>query len=102
RSRPVRRGMRMRAAGFLGMLHKSAALLHDDFDYRRAGARGRRMRAMTGKPMTPIYLNEDDVRRALPAAEIYAVVEETLRATAEGRVVNGAKTGFTLDDAAGG
>jgi len=56
---------------------------------------------MTGTPMTPIYLSEHDVRRALPAAEIYAVVEETLRATAEGRVVNGAKTGFTLDDAAG-
>ena len=51
--------------------------------------------------MTPIYLSEQDVRRALSAGEIYAVVEETLRATAEGRVVNGAKTGFTLDDAAG-
>jgi ornithine cyclodeaminase len=56
---------------------------------------------MTEAAMTPIYLNEDEARRALPAAEIYAVVEDTLRATAAGRVMNGAKTGFTLDDAAG-
>jgi ornithine cyclodeaminase/alanine dehydrogenase-like protein (mu-crystallin family) len=51
--------------------------------------------------MTPLYLNDADMRRALPPGEIYAVVEDTLKAAAAGRVVSGAKTGFTLDDAAG-
>ena len=51
--------------------------------------------------MMPLYLNDADVRRALPPDEIHAVVEDTLKAAAAGRVVSGAKTGFTLDDAAG-
>ena len=51
--------------------------------------------------MMPLYLNDADMRRALPPGEIHTVVEDTLKAAAAGRVVSGAKTGFTLDDAAG-
>jgi alanine dehydrogenase len=48
--------------------------------------------------MTVTYLSEADVTRLLPPAVILDVVTETLKASAAGRVVEGAKTGFTLDD----
>jgi ornithine cyclodeaminase/alanine dehydrogenase-like protein (mu-crystallin family) len=50
----------------------------------------------TGTNIT--YLSEADVTRLLPPAVILDVVTETLKASAADRVVEGAKTGFTLDD----
>jgi alanine dehydrogenase len=44
------------------------------------------------------YLSEPDVARLLPPRVILDVVVDTLKASAAGRVVEGAKTGFTLND----
>jgi ornithine cyclodeaminase/alanine dehydrogenase-like protein (mu-crystallin family) len=52
----------------------------------------------TTQSARPLYLSEADVTRLLPPAVILQVVTATLRATAAGRVVEAAKTGFSLDD----
>lgn len=49
-------------------------------------------------PFGPVYLSEEDVSRLLPPDAIYDVVVDTLKSSAAGRVVEGSKTGLTLDD----
>jgi ornithine cyclodeaminase/alanine dehydrogenase-like protein (mu-crystallin family) len=49
----------------------------------------------------PLYLNEDLIARVLPPDAIYRGVEQTLRALAAGRVINGAKGNLSIDDEQG-